>query len=84
MGSKEDFKRELDMFRKSKELGKLKKEGKGYLRCLEWYENLILCEVGCSKPIKSEIDFIIYKGKKYVHKTDLEALIDNGTYVDVS
>ena len=83
INSKEEFKQELDRLTKLNDKNMLNDFGIGKLKIANKLENLILFGVGSSKPIKEEIDFIIYEGKKYVHKTDLETLINNGTYVEV-
>ena len=81
---KEFLKEEKERLTRLKNDKCLEDTGYGKLRLIDEIENLILFGVGCSKQIKEETDFIVYKGKKYVHKTDLETLIDNGTYVEVS
>jgi len=80
--TKEDFKIELDMKIRFKKNGNLSSYGDGCLQTLLKYEGLILGEFDGINP-KEDINFITYNGKKYVHKEDFEALINNRTFVEV-
>ena len=80
--TKEDFKADLKRNISLQKYMDLSKYGAGFLDALRKYEGLILGEFDAINP-KEDINFITYNGKKYVHKEDFEALINNRTFVEV-
>jgi len=80
--TKEDFKSDLRQQLSTQKTGTLTDYGEGFLDALNKYRNLILGEFDVINQ-KEGINFITYNGKKYVHKEDFEALINNRTFVEV-
>ena len=80
--TKRDFINNIAQQRLDFKKGHLSEYGVGFLDALSKFENLILGEFDAINP-KEDINFITYNGKKYVHKEDFEALINNRTFVEV-
>ena len=78
--TKENFKKELEITRQWKKVGTIGDYGKGILDTLEKYENLILCEVGCSEP-KEIPKTLTFEGKNYVSKQAIKELIEKGELI---